>query len=126
MIKKFEDLEIWQDGRLLTQRIYQISKQDSFAKDYSLSNQIRRAGISITSNIAEGFERNSNKQFLHFLSIAKGSTSEVRSQLYVALDEKYIDQVTFDEVYKLALQTLKKIGGLIHYLENCPVDYRKH
>ena len=124
MIRKFEELEIWQDGRMLTQRIYQISKHGEFAKDYGLRDQIRKAAISITSNIAEGFDRNSNKQFIHFLSIAKGSVSEVRSQLYVALDERYINQSVFDELYQLAHQTLNKLGGLMHYLENSPRDLR--
>lgn len=82
-----------------------------------MRNQIRRAAISITSNIAEGFERDSRPAFLHFLSIAKGSAGEVRNQLYVALDEGYIDRSTFEQLYELALSTIKQIQGLINYLD---------
>ena len=117
MLKRFEDLEIWKEGRLLTQSIYAASRDGSFSKDFALRDQIRRAALSITSNIAEGFERESNKQFLYFLSIAKGSASEIRSQLYVAFDESYIDQSKFDELYQQSSKTIRKIGGLIHYLQ---------
>ena len=83
-------------GRELARAIYRISRQDAFARDSALRDQIRRAAISITSNIAEGFERSNNNEFLRFLSYAKGSTGEVRSQLYVALDEGYVTQQHFD------------------------------
>lgn len=118
MLKKFEDLEIWQDGRVLTQIVYRLSKEGAFAKDFALRDQIRRACISITSNISEGFERSSNKQFLYFLSIAKGSASEVRSQIYVAFDEEYISREEFNQLYEQASKTISKIGGLMHYLNN--------
>ncbi len=117
MCQRAEDLEIWQEGRSLTQMIYAVSKENEFSKDFALKDQIRRAVISITSNIAEGYERNSNKQFIYFLAIAKGSASEVRSQLYVALDEEYINKEKFDALYEHASRTINKIGGLIHYLE---------
>ncbi len=113
-----EDLEIWQDGRHLTKLIYTATKTGPFSKDFALKDQIRRASISITSNIAEGFERSKNKQFLYFLSIAKGSASEVRSQLYVALDEEYVDQKTFDILYEQVSRSINKIGGLINYIES--------
>ena len=115
-----EDLEVWQEGRYLTKMIYDITKRKAFSKDFALKDQIRRAAISITSNIAEGYERYSDKQFLYFLSIAKGSTSEVRSQLYVALDQEYIDPDKFDVLYQNASRTINKIGGLNHYLESKP------
>ena len=86
MIKTFEDLEAWQKARELTREIYVFSKKGSFAKDYGLRDQIRRACVSIMSNIAEGFERNGDKEFFQFVSVAKGSSGEVRAQLYVALD----------------------------------------
>ena len=86
MITRFEDLEVWKEGRWLTQSVYEVTKNGRFSQDYALRDQIRKASISITSNIAEGFARNSNKQFLYFLAIAKASASEVLSQLYVALD----------------------------------------
>ena len=120
MVKKFENLEIWQDGRMLTQLIYALSNKGDFSKDFGLKDQIRRASISVTSNIAEGFERKSNKQLLQFLYYAKGSAGEVRSQLYVALDEGYINQEIFDQAYEQASKTINKIGGLIHYLEQHP------
>ncbi len=114
--QRFEDIEAWQKGRELTREVYQISRNGAFSKDFALRDQIRKACISITSNIAEGFERNSIVAFRHFLSIAKGSTGEVKSQLYVALDEGYIDQATFDRLYGLATSTIRQIGGLMRYL----------
>lgn len=115
----FEDINAWQSGRKLTRRIYRVSRQDSFARDFAWCDQIRRASISITSNIAEGFERNNNNEFLRFLSYAKGSAGEVRSQLYVALDEAYIDDPTFNDLYNLAVSTIRQIKGLVNYLDDC-------
>ena len=85
-VERLEDLNIWQRARKMTQEIYTITEKPKFSKDYALKDQIRRAGVSVMSNIAEGFERGSNKEFVQFLYIAKGSIGEVRSQLYVALD----------------------------------------
>lgn len=115
-IEQFEDIEAWQKGRQLTRAIYRVSRQDAFARDFALRDQIRRASISITSNIAEGFERSNNNEFLRFLSYAKGSAGEVRSQLYVALDERYITQQQFEELVALTTSTINQIGGLIAYL----------
>ena len=95
-IRRFEDIEAWKAARRLTQKVYAVSKCGDFRKDFALRDQIRRASISITSNIAEGFERDGTKEFASFLSIAKGSAGEVRSQLYVALDEGYINPDTFN------------------------------
>ncbi len=89
-IERFEDIESWKKGRELRRAIYQCSKRGEFARDYSLKDQIRRAAQSITSNIAEGFERGGNSELIQFLSDAKGSCGEVRDQLYTALDEKYV------------------------------------
>jgi four helix bundle protein len=89
--KYFEDLEIWQDARSLANSIYKITKNEIFSKDYALRDQIRQASLSIMSSIAEGYERNDNQELSRFLAAAKGSCAAVRSQLYIALDEGYID-----------------------------------
>jgi len=123
---RFEEIEGWQKARQLTQEIYAISKQGNFAKDFALRDQIRRAAISIMSNIAEGFERDGNKEFVQFLSSAKGSIGEVRTQLYVALDQNYIDQPTFNQLNALAIETAKKIGGLIKYLRRTDIKGLKY
>lgn len=117
--RNFEDIDAWRAGRKLTQAIYAASRSGGFARDYALRDQMRRACISVTSNIAEGFERDSDRAFLHFLSIAKGSAGEVRSQLYVALDEGYIDRKTFDELSSLALETIRRTSKLMTYLHRC-------
>jgi four helix bundle protein len=91
-IKNFEDLEIWQLARRLTQEIYTLGRTPKFAKDYALKDQMQRAAVSIMSNIAEGFERGGNQEFVQYLYVAKASCGEVRSQLYVALDQEYVDQ----------------------------------
>lgn len=87
----FEDLEVWKSARALTNNIYGITKDGKFSKDYGLRDQIRRASVSIMSNIAEGYERGGNQELIQFLSIAKGSCGEVRCQLYIAGDQNYID-----------------------------------
>ena len=89
-VRYFEDLEIWKLAREVTDQIYKITKKKSFAQDWGLKDQIRRAGVSIMSNIAEGFERGGNQEFQQFLYVAKGSCGEIRCQLYVALDQEYI------------------------------------
>ncbi len=88
--KKFEDIKAWQKSRELTNEIYEATAQGDFARDFGLKDQIRRAAVSIMSNIAEGFERSGTGEFVQFLAIAKGSSGEVRSQLYVALDQQYL------------------------------------
>jgi len=111
-VKNFEDLEIWKDARLLTRRIYQLTRDPKFSKDFALRDQIRRAAISIMSNIAEGFERGGNQEFIQFLYVAKGSCGEVRSQLWVALDQEYIDQRVADNL----LMILKRLSIMIKHL----------
>jgi len=86
-IKKFEDLESWKKARTLTNEVYKATTAGNFVRDFALKDQIRRASISILSNIAEGFERGGDKEFLQFLAVAKGSCGEVRAQLYIALDQ---------------------------------------
>jgi four helix bundle protein len=121
-IKSFEDLIAWQKARTFNLMIYKISELSLFSKDFALKDQIRRASISIASNIAEGFERNGNKEFIQYLSIAKASNAEVRSQLFMALDLKYIGDQQFEELNNYSVEIGKIIHGLIHYLHNS--DFR--
>ncbi len=114
--KRFEDIESWQLGRELTNRIYQMTNDGPFATDFGLKDQIRRASVSVMANIAEGFERNGNREFINFLSIAKGSAGEVRSLLYVALDQQYINQQTFQTIAVQCEEISRKISGLMKYL----------
>lgn len=116
-IDKFQDLEAWKKAREITNKIYQISLKEKFSKDFALCNQIRRAAVSIGSNIAEGFGREGDKEFIQFLSIAKGSCFEVYSQLYVALDQNYIDEKEFAEISMIIEETARIIGGLTKYLQ---------
>ncbi len=99
-VKNFEDLEVWKDARSLTREIYELTTDPKFSKDFGLRDQIRRAAVSIMSNIAEGFERGGNQEFIQFLYVAKASCGEVRSQLYVALDQSYATQKTCAELTK--------------------------
>ena len=116
-IEKFEDIEGWKKVRELRKAIYECSKRGDFAKDFSLKDQIRRATQSVTSNIAEGFERGGNREFIQFLSDAKGSCGEVRDQLYTALDEKYVNQAEFNQLCGLAIETSRLISGFMKYLQ---------
>lgn len=111
-INKFEDLIAWQKARILTKAIYQISNEGTFAKDFGLRDQIRRAAVSVMSNIAEGFDREGNVEFHRFLVIAKASCAEVRSQLYVALDVGYMSQSEFDKVMAITNETGRVLNGL--------------
>jgi len=114
--KKFEDIEAWKKSRELTRRVYRISNKAGFAKDFGLRDQIRRASVSVMSNIAEGFDRSGTGEFIQFLATAKGSAAEVRCQLYVAIDQGYVDKATFDELSVLAAETGRMVGGLMSYL----------
>lgn len=116
-VKYFEDLEIWKLARSLIKEIYDITRNERFAKDYGLVDQIRRASVSIMSNIAEGFERSGNQEFIQFLYIAKGSCGEVRTQLYVALDQGYISQEEFNGVFKSFKRLSVMISNLIEHLK---------
>ena len=116
-IEKFEDLDAWKKARELTREIYKTSSSGEFSRDFGLRDQIRRAVVSIMSNIAEGFERRGDKEFHQFLSIAKGSAGEVRAQLYVALDAQFISQAQFSGLYGLATEVSSMIGGLMRYLQ---------
>src|SRR6185295_11486665 len=112
MIKRFEDLIAWQKARQLTKDIYGTTREGRFAKDFGLSGQIQRSAVSIMSNLAEGFERSGSGEFYQFLSIAKSSCAEVRSQLYVAFDVGYLTQERWAELFARAEEVGRIIGGL--------------
>ena len=111
-VARFEDLVAWQKARSLTCDIYQMTRQGAFAKDFGLGNQIQRAAVSVMSNIAEGFERGTRGEFHQFLSIAKASCAELRSQLYVALDVGYLEQPQFNALMSDAEEVARIVGGL--------------
>jgi four helix bundle protein len=111
-VERFEDLIAWQKARALTQAIYQATRQGAFVRDFGLSGQIQRAAVSIMSNIAEGFERGSRAEFHQFLSMAKSSCAELRSQLYVAFDVGYLNQADVDQLLSQANEVARIIGGL--------------
>lgn len=111
-ISRFEELIAWQKARAFTQEIYKITREGTLAKDWGLSGQMQRAAVSIMSNIAEGFERNKRSEFHQFLSVAKASCAEVRSQLYVALDCDYISQTDFERLLARADEVGKIVGAL--------------
>jgi four helix bundle protein len=122
--KQFEDLHVWQEARGLVNEVYKVTKQGAFRRDFSLRDQITRAAVSSMSNIAEGFERGSRREFIQFLNVAKGSTGEVRSQLYVALDQQYIDQKMFEKLRDSALAVSRRLAKFIRYLEDYPSNSR--
>jgi four helix bundle protein len=111
-VDHFEDLVAWQKARALTKAIYQVTRQGAFAKDFGLAGQIQRASVSIMSNIAEGFERGGRGEFHQFLSTAKASCAELRSQLYAALDACYLDDIAFRHLMAQAEEVARIIGGL--------------
>jgi four helix bundle protein len=116
-VKHFEDLEVWREARVLTGKIYQVTGTAGFAKDFGLKDQIRRAAVSVMSNVAEGFERGGNPEFIQFLYIAKGSCGEVRSQLYVARDQNYLSEPEFKDLFEAFKRLSVMLGNLIDYLK---------
>lgn len=117
-IKSFEDLPVWQDARKFTNKIYKLTNKFPKEELYGLTSQIRRATVSIMSNIAEGFDRRSDKELSNFLSMSRGSSSEVQNDLYIALDLKYISQTEFNQLYQEAKKIAKQINGLMTYLKS--------
>lgn len=117
MPKSFEELPVWRRSRELVRHIYNLTRKEAFGRDFSLVDQIRRASISVMSNISEGFERGSNAEFLQFLYISKGSSGETRSQLYAALDQEYITEPEFKEGFVLCRDVSGQLSGLIEYLK---------
>jgi four helix bundle protein len=122
IIKRFEDIEVWKKARILAQKIYEVTSTGNFAKDFTFTGQIRNSSGSIMDNIAEGFERDVKQEFIYFLSVSKGSTGEVKSQLYRALDVKYITDSQFKELFEIADETGKMLKGFIEYLKS--VDHK--
>ena len=114
--KRFEEIECWKKARELTRRIYEITNKPAFARDFGLKDQIRRAAVSVMSNIAEGYDRSGTAEFVHFLATAKGSAAEVRCQLYLAADQGYIEEEHFNELNDLASETSRMLSGLMKYL----------
>ncbi len=115
-IKRFEDLECWQEARKLVKVIYGFTKKDNFAKDFELKNQVRRSAISIMANIAEGFHRSSNKDFMKFLDYSRSSIAETLSHCFVAIDQNYIRDTELNDVSRHSELIWKKINNLITYL----------
>ena len=119
-ISKFEEIEAWKTARQLTNLVYKLSSRENFADDFGLKDQIRRAAVSVMSNIAEGFESQTQAQFIRYLSVARASAGEVRSQLYVAFDQSYISREQFDHAYDLADKALRQLVRFVAYLESHP------
>lgn len=120
-IEKFEDLEIWKLARLICQQIEFLTQNTNLKTNYSLKNQIDRSSGSIMDNIAEGFERNGNREFINFLSIAKGSAGEVKSQSYRAFDKKLISEEQHLKLNETVELVKNKIGAMMNYLNNCEI-----
>lgn len=125
-IKRFEDLEIWQLARQLAKEVNELTLRENFSKDFSLKNQIKSSSGSTMDNIAEGFERDGNKEFTQFLSIVKGSCGECRSQLIRAFDRKYISETEFKSIYNKLTDESKKIKNFMSYLKRSDIKGNKY
>lgn len=115
-IQRFEDLSAWKKAREITKRVYKLTNQGDFARDFGLKDQIRRSSVSIMANIAEGFVRRSDRDFLNFLNISRSSAAEVKSHLYVALDQGYVDDQGFRELFAELDEVSRMIYGLVKHL----------
>ena len=124
-IERFEDIEAWQLARELTRKVYSLTKRPEFARDFGLKGQIQEAAGSTMHNIAEGFDSETNPEFVRFLRYPKRSCTEVQSELYVALDQKYITDSEFQDVYEHAGRTRAAIRGFINYLVSYEREQRK-
>jgi len=124
-IKSFEELIIWQEARKFTNSIYKLTKKYPQEELYGLTSQMRRAAVSVMSNIAEGFDRRTTKEFISFLIIARASVSEVQNDLYISLDLNYINTENFQTNYDYAQKIAKLINGLITYLKSQTESYTK-
>lgn len=133
-IKRFEEIEAWQTARELTRLVYALSNEGAFSRDFGLRDQMRSAAVSIMSNIADsealaslrasGFESRTQTLFIEFLGRAKGSSGELRSQAYVALDAGYINQSQFTQLFNLSEKCSRKITGFMAYLKTYPTNNR--
>jgi four helix bundle protein len=115
-VKRFEDIQAWQKARTLVREIYQTCGKGSLRRDFGLKGQLCRSAVSVMSNIAEGFARKTDRDFAHFLDVAKGSAIENQSLLYVALDVGYVEPDEFRKLYRIAEETACLIGGFTSYL----------
>jgi four helix bundle protein len=118
--KRFEDLDVWQSAKELTNLVYRLSSSGTFARDFGLRDQMRRAAVSIMSNIAEGFESLTQAMFIQYLARAKGSAGELRAQLYIALEQEYMTNDEFQSALSLAETCSKQLASFIRYLESQP------
>ena len=123
-ITRFEDIEAWKTARELTVLIYKFTTQRMFTRDFGLKDQIRRAAVSVMSNIAEGFESQTQAQFIRYLGLAKASAGEVRSQLYIASDVQYLTKEQFDQGFSLADRVIRQVFRFMEYLEAHPNSRR--
>lgn len=121
-IKQFEDLEIWKEATAIAVKIYSVSEKGKLKVDFGLRDQLRTAAMSISNNIAEGFEYDNNKDFIKFLRYSKGSAGELRNQLYVLHKIEFIDKEFYDEFHKKLISLSRKIAGFIKYLK----EYEKN
>ncbi len=123
-VERFEDLEVWKNARKLANMVYRVTQNERFSKDFGLKDQVRRAAVSILSNIAEGFESQSQKMFVDYLGRAKALAGELRAQLYLSLDLKYASQDEYSETNELALTCSKQLARFIQYLRTQPTSFR--
>jgi four helix bundle protein len=124
-IECFQDIEAWQQARVLANMVYDAVDQANFSRDFGLRDQIQRASVSIMGNVAEGFERGGDKEFIQFLSVSKGSCGEVKSHLYVALDQQYINPTQFNQLYHSADEVGRLLAGFMVYLKQSDLRGRK-
>jgi four helix bundle protein len=125
-IQRFEDFEAWQKGRELTNMLYGLSANGAFSRDFVLRDQVRRAVVSVMANTAEGYERGGDKEFLQFLSVAKGSCGELRSHLCVALAQRYLTDAQYRLACDKAMEVSRLISGLMRYLRQSPMRGSKY
>lgn len=125
-IRRVEDIEAWQKARELANAVYAIFQSGPFSRDFGLRDQIRRASVSVMSNIAEGFERGGKAEFIQFLSMAKGSAGEVEAQLYVALDAGYIEEEQFNSIKAIVTSAKRLIAGFMNYLKSSGMKGQKY
>ena len=123
-VERFEDLEVWKNARKLANMVYRVTQNERFSKDFGLKDQVRRAAVSILSNIAEGFESQSQKMFVDYLGRAKALAGELRAQLYLCIDLKYTSQEEYSETNELALTCSKQLARFIQYLRTQPTSFR--
>jgi len=124
--KRFEDMEAWQKACELVRQVYAASGRGPFARDFVLRDQIRRAAVSVTSNIAEGFGRGGSQEFIQFLAVANGSLNELRSQLYLALDQGYVTPEEFAQLTESAVEVSRLVRGLMAYLRRSDIKGVRH